>query len=360
MSLLLFLGFTFRSFGSMTRDEIDNLMMSVNYLGVNDLKDRARSGDATAQYHLGKCYYCGADGITRDYEMAVEWFSKAAEKDNSSAQLYLAECYMRGRGVRTDIDEAFKWLHKAAENGVADAQYNLGVLYWQKKDYIKTVKWFQKAKERKHDMAAKALKKLNFVQVEIDGVLNFVSQSELVMANAFCSIEFSRNIDSFSGRVVLADADNNPRAGMSCYYSDFENKIPFRDFKNGRVYASVKTKGIYKIEFTYDFPNSITSEMEAVEYSDTLTVLRKKYGSVDSSCCDSEYDKSHEFIIGYLKVRFDWKKRVGNNSGRLRLSATRRDLEAVAEQECKERISDPIRNELKKHRGFTGDGLDRL
>ena len=60
---------------------------------------------------------------------AVEWYLKAAEQGESSAQYNLGIAYANGQGVEPSDAKAVEWLHKAAEQGDASAQYNLGEWY---------------------------------------------------------------------------------------------------------------------------------------------------------------------------------------------------------------------------------------
>ena len=76
---------------------------------------------------LGNCYYNG-EGVTQDYEEAVEWFTKSAEQGLREAQHRLGNCYNKGKGVTKDYREAVKWLTKAAEQGDMTAKGELRVI----------------------------------------------------------------------------------------------------------------------------------------------------------------------------------------------------------------------------------------
>jgi TPR repeat protein len=71
----------------------------------NDLSAEATQGDASAQYMLGKRYYDG-EGVGRDYEKAVEWWTKAAEQGNAEAQFWLGLCCQYSYGVEQDYEKA--------------------------------------------------------------------------------------------------------------------------------------------------------------------------------------------------------------------------------------------------------------
>jgi len=92
------------------------------------LLERAKQGDAKAQYNLGFMYYIG-DGVPKDKKEAVKWFRLAAEQGHAYAQYRLGNMYDKGRGVPEDDKEAMKWFRLAAEQGIANAQNNLGNMY---------------------------------------------------------------------------------------------------------------------------------------------------------------------------------------------------------------------------------------
>ncbi len=89
--------------------------------GIEELRAKAESGDAIAQYNLGWMFANGR-GIAQDDAEAVKWFRKAAEQGYASAQSNLGVMYEQGRGVEQDYAEAVKWYRKAAEQGDAIAQ----------------------------------------------------------------------------------------------------------------------------------------------------------------------------------------------------------------------------------------------
>ena len=82
---------------------------------INDLLEKANTGDAIAQINVG-------------------WM------------------YLKGEGVPKDLVEAVKWYTKSAEQGHADAQYNLGLMYHNgdivPKDEVLARKWFGKYTEQ--------------------------------------------------------------------------------------------------------------------------------------------------------------------------------------------------------------------
>lgn len=130
---------------------------------IQKLEVAADEGNAEAQVNLGKAYYSGLGGLTKDDTKAVEWWQKAADQRNAEAQYYLAQAYDIGLGgLPKDGAKAVEWLQKAAAQGIAEAQLELGAVYADgqrglSKDYTKAVEWWRKAAERGNAAAQRVL-----------------------------------------------------------------------------------------------------------------------------------------------------------------------------------------------------------
>lgn|GEM_PF-1286570 len=111
-------------------------------------KKAAEQGNVSAQILLGDMY-CDGTEILANYYNAVYWFRKAAQF-NPVAEFKLACCYDEGLGVSVNEDEAGKRYREAAEQGVASSQYALAGLYLtgfggHKPDFEAAVQWLEKA-----------------------------------------------------------------------------------------------------------------------------------------------------------------------------------------------------------------------
>ena len=108
---------------------------------AKQLIERAKSGDADAQYELGLSYRDG-EGVKQSDRKAAKWLLKAHKKGkNYDAAVDLGDLYMLGRGFnisfnrnqaggeRAYVEKAMKLYTKAAEKGNARAQFRLGTLY---------------------------------------------------------------------------------------------------------------------------------------------------------------------------------------------------------------------------------------
>ena len=84
------------------------------------------TGDTNAQRLCGD-FHALAHALV-DMRAAVEWWTKAAEQDDSQAMVSLAKAYATGRGVAADLDAARTWLNKAMEQGDKTAESALEAL----------------------------------------------------------------------------------------------------------------------------------------------------------------------------------------------------------------------------------------
>jgi hypothetical protein len=91
-------------------------------------KTSADGGVAEAQYNIAVMYGEGL-GIGRDPTLAVQWYQKAAAQGNANAAFNLGVAYSNGVGVQQSMDQAAQWFRRAASAGIINAQFNLGLLY---------------------------------------------------------------------------------------------------------------------------------------------------------------------------------------------------------------------------------------
>src|SRR6202453_4835436 len=68
---------------------------------ISGLQQRADSGDAAAQFALGKAYESG-NGVPKRTDQAALWYRKAADQGNQKAQSNLGLLYWFGDGVEQD------------------------------------------------------------------------------------------------------------------------------------------------------------------------------------------------------------------------------------------------------------------
>ena len=112
------------------------------------IKKGAVSGDAEAQFNLGRMYSKG-HGIKQNLEQAMYWYKKSADQGHLKATYNLAYMYSHGKGVKENPEKAYKLYLESAEKGLPAAQFNLALMYFKgkgvKKDNQKAFEWFYKA-----------------------------------------------------------------------------------------------------------------------------------------------------------------------------------------------------------------------
>lgn len=110
--------------------------------------------DKNALYLEGRKAY-----ENQNFNLAFQYFLKAAKKGQIDAQAMVGVCYARGEGVEMDYVEADRWFQTAAKFDSNIAQYNLGISYFNNKKYEEAVEWFLKAAQNRnpHRLAMKML-----------------------------------------------------------------------------------------------------------------------------------------------------------------------------------------------------------
>lgn len=117
----------------------------------SELRTRAQTGHAIAQWELGYCYEFGTtdtDGnvlCAVDPVQACEWYVRAAQQGNSAAQSALSRLLSGNDGVERDFAAAIHWAKKAVAQGDASAAHNLGTIYRDQKKLAMAYRWYARA-----------------------------------------------------------------------------------------------------------------------------------------------------------------------------------------------------------------------
>ena len=105
---------------------------------LDELKEKAHSGDVETQLDLGYMYLYGVKGVNTDYKLAFHYYEMAAEKDNPVALNNLGSLYFSGIGTEVNYPKAIEYFEKAAKVGSNDAAVNLAIIYLGSKNNPKT------------------------------------------------------------------------------------------------------------------------------------------------------------------------------------------------------------------------------
>lgn len=120
------------------------------------VRAKARTGDAEAQYEIGRRYALGA-GVWHNYQEAAKWYLLAAQQGHLEAQLSIGILYEGGTGVPRDLPKAAHWYRKAAEQSDSRAQMRLGYLYGTGQgvtmDHVQAYLWYSLAARQGDNLA---------------------------------------------------------------------------------------------------------------------------------------------------------------------------------------------------------------
>lgn len=130
----------------------DEVMIQAKKYDFEELRKRAESGNVEAQASLAVKYYDGQqDVVERNYPMAVQWASRAANAGNESAQWVMGEAYYFGAGVPQDRVQAAQRFLKLANGGARVAQYKYARMLLSgdgiPKDSKAGISWLTKASD---------------------------------------------------------------------------------------------------------------------------------------------------------------------------------------------------------------------
>ena len=97
---------------------------------IAELLKQAMAGNSTSMVDRGYAYHQG-DGVSKDYQLALEWYRKGAEAGNAQGMYNMGVNYERGYGLPIDYAAAVSWYTKAAEAG--DGQSRSHVSRWSRR-----------------------------------------------------------------------------------------------------------------------------------------------------------------------------------------------------------------------------------
>jgi len=173
-----------------------------------DIRKKAGSGDAAAQFEMAQYYESEADEarsqrrVLRDQKRAVDWYTKAAEQGFAKAQFNLGRLYVLGKGVERDDAHGIEWQTKAAEQGLAEAQYAIGERYLSganiQQDIEQALDLFNKAANQGLSEAQDQLGTMYFQGVGVE--------KDLVQAHKWFSIAAQGDDKSAQGYLPLLES----------------------------------------------------------------------------------------------------------------------------------------------------------
>jgi len=134
---------------------------AIAHEGVSRLRRAADSGDAKAQFSLGKLEYLGSAFVSRDCVQSRAHLKRAAEQHEVRAHYYLALLARNGCGAQQDLSEAARELTIAAQGNIPAALFLLANAYRQgegvSRDEERAVALYERAAEQDHPESIQAL-----------------------------------------------------------------------------------------------------------------------------------------------------------------------------------------------------------
>lgn len=125
------------------RNDNDKSMMAIVYSHFETAGDRW--GDKLALCNLGLFHFYGIHDEV-DYEKAVGFFMRSADRGCKLALYCLGYCYQYGKGVQVNLEKAKKLYEEAAAKLINDKRPRraLGALYANRGVYNGAIYWFEK------------------------------------------------------------------------------------------------------------------------------------------------------------------------------------------------------------------------
>ncbi|OOR93424.1 hypothetical protein B0181_00320 [Moraxella caviae] len=110
-------------------------------MDIKSLTQQASQGNHHAQFFLAKRLQKG-EGVAKDAQKAVYWYTRAAEQNIAPAQLNLGIMYLRGEGVQANMNQGRMWLERAAHLGDNRASYALAMIDEKQQRLVDAYKWY--------------------------------------------------------------------------------------------------------------------------------------------------------------------------------------------------------------------------
>ncbi|OAQ23710.1 HCP-like protein [Linnemannia elongata AG-77] len=259
--------------------------MDLAQLGI-----RASQGDKDAQVALGDMYKDG-EGVQQDYQVAMDWYVKAADQGFVDAQFNIGMMYDEGKGVPQDFAKAMEWYLKAANQGYPIAQNEIGLMYDKGKgvpqDFAKAMEWFRMAANQGD---ADAQNNIGIMYDEGQGVpQNFAKAMEWFLKAA------NQAMDWFHEAAYQGDADAQNNLGLMF------------------AYRQGLSKDYWGYDWQYHWGSERESELWFRKAADQRHPNARKWlAKLATSGSDkqivTEKIKKKGFLIRGLHVRLSWTK----------------------------------------------------
>lgn len=124
----------------------------------------ADAGRVAAMHSIAHTHLYGIAGVKQDYDVAFEWFTRAAANGCPQAMYHLGLCNAKGYGCPVNPELSFQWYQKSADRADEDAMYELAQCYDRgfgvPADPAKAKHWYAQAASHGQEQAAQRLREL--------------------------------------------------------------------------------------------------------------------------------------------------------------------------------------------------------
>lgn len=264
----------------------------------------AEFDETEAQFNLGYALYNG-EGIKQDYPSAVMWFKRAASKQYPKAEYNLAFCYMYGKGVPCDYEKAQQLLIASANHGFADAQITLSECYENgilvEKNMEESKRWKSIAENGSFTQTTEVTEDLLSAtatyDVHLDGVLRERSTLDKLRNLLYTEVERSTSSSYSRAPIVLTPSGKQGvnkapvlnilfPTDQSSFHTDMV-KVKYQLLASGLESSTklfVSVNGVRKqLDITPSAEQTNTVEIDVPEKDCTITLFAENEGG----CCQS-------------------------------------------------------------------------
>lgn len=264
----------------------------------------AEFDETEAQFNLGYALYNG-EGIKQDYPSAVMWFKRAASKQYPKAEYNLAFCYMYGKGVPCDYEKAQQLLIASANHGFADAQITLSECYENgilvEKNMEESKRWKSIAENGSFTQTTEVTEDLLSAtatyDVHLDGVLRERSTLDKLRNLLYTEVERSTSSSYSRAPIVLTPSGKQGvnkapvlnilfPTNQSSFHTDMV-KVKYQLLASGLESSTklfVSVNGVRKqLDITPSAEQTNTVEIDVPEKDCTITL----FGENEGGSCQS-------------------------------------------------------------------------
>lgn len=259
----------------------------------------AEFDETEAQFNLGYALYNG-EGIKQDYPSAVMWFKRAASKQYPKAEYNLAFCYMYGKGVPCDYEKAQQLLIASANHGFADAQITLSECYENgilvEKNMEESKRWKSIAENGSFTQTTEVTEDLLSAtatyDVHLDGVLRERSTLDKLKNLLYTEVERSTSSSYSRAPIVLTPSGKQGvnkapvlnilfPTDQSSFHTDMV-KVKYQLLASGLESSTklfVSVNGVRKqLDITPSAEQTNTVEIDVPEKDCTITLFAENEG----------------------------------------------------------------------------------